>query len=231
MIRLCRETKCRVHIVHLSSSEALAELKRAKQEGLPITAETCPHYLCFSAENIPEGRTEFKCAPPIRESENRERLWTALEEGVIDFIVSDHSPCSPDKKCLDSGDFGQAWGGISSLQLGLPAIWTEARRRGYSLADVSRWMSLGPALFSGLKNKGELAAGRDADLVVFDPDQTFIVKPEAIRHRHKLTPYAGLALSGVVKTTFLRGQKIYDEGIFAGPFGRTLLQRELHKTT
>ena len=225
MVQLCRETGCRVHIVHLSAAEALPDLARAKKEGLPITAETCPHYLALDAESVPDGATHFKCAPPIRGRDNRERLWAALQDGTIDFVVSDHSPCAPELKALDAGDFIRAWGGISSIQFSLPVVWTEMRRRDLSLAQLSRWMSENPARFAGLDSKGAIAPGKDADLVVFDPDAEFDLRPEMIRHRHKLTPYARQTWRGVVVSVFLRGENIYGTGRSLGePQGRTLLR-------
>jgi allantoinase len=215
MIRLCRETGARVHIVHHSSSASLAQLRAAKAEGLPFTAETCPHYLAFAAEDVPDGATEFKCCPPVRECENREQLWRALDEGVLDMIVSDHSPCPPDLKLRDEGDFLAAWGGIASLQLRLPVVWTEALRRGHTIERVVEWLSLAPARLVGLdKRKGALRVGCDADIVVFRPDAQFRVEPEMLQHRHKLTPYAGQTLDGVVEATYLRGVKIYERGEF-----------------
>lgn len=196
LIRLCREYGTRVHIVHLSSADAVPMLRAAKREGLPITVETCPHYLTFCAEEIPAGATQFKCAPPIRERENRERLWEALDEGVIDMVVSDHSPCPPEMK--PPGDFFRAWGGISSLQLGLSIVWTEASRRGFSLNRVVEWMCAAPARLAGLK-KGKIEIGYDADVVVFNPEATFICDPSRLHHRHKLTPYADRKLTGVVQ--------------------------------
>lgn len=211
MIRLSREFGTRVHIVHLSSSDAVASLREAQASGVAITAETCPHYLHFAAEEIPAGATEFKCCPPIRERENRERLWDALAGGTIDMIVSDHSPCPPGMKLRDSGDFLAAWGGIASLQLRLPVVWTEARRRGFSLRDVAKWMCENPARQVRLDSrKGTIAAGCDADLIVWNPDREFVVDATALEHRHKLTPYQGETLHGVVENTFLRGRKIYD---------------------
>ena len=222
--KLCRETGVRVHVVHHSSADALPMLREAKDEGLPLTAETCPHYLVFAAEEIPDGATEFKCCPPIRERENREQLWGALRDGTIDMIVSDHSPCPPALKRREEGDFLQAWGGISSLQFRLPVVWTEARRRGHTLRDLARWLALEPARLAGLdERKGAIATGSDADLVVFDPDATMRVTPETNEHRHKLTPYDGRELRGVVEAVYLRGEKIYERGKFSEkPTGRLL---------
>jgi allantoinase len=217
MIKLAREFGTRVHIVHHSSADALPLLRAARGEGLQITAETCPHYLTFAAEEIPDGATEFKCCPPIRERENREQLWDALRDQTIDMIVSDHSPCPPEMKLRDSGDFLQAWGGISSLQLRLPIVWTESKRRGYSIPDLARWLCSAPAKLVGLEHrKGSIANGHDADLVIWNPAKQFKVEASALHHRHKLTPYDGLTLEGVVEKTFLRGRKIYDRGEFIG---------------
>lgn len=225
MISLCREYKCRTHIVHLSSADAVPALRRAKEEGLPLTVETCPHYLVFDAEEIADGDTRFKCAPPIREKENRERLWDALREGVIDLIASDHSPCPPSMKETASGDFQKAWGGIASLQFGLPAVWTEASKRGFSLTKIADWMSLQPARLVGLEHrKGVLLPGADADLVVWDPDGRFVIREQTILHRHKITPYDGRTLKGTVQMTFLRGRKVYDRGNFAAPAGTALMR-------
>ena len=225
MIELCREFRCHVHIVHLSSADALPMIARAREEGLPLTVETCPHYLTFAAEEIPDGDPRFKCAPPIRERENRERLWEGLRQGLIDTIGTDHSPAPPELKHLDTGDVFRAWGGIASLQLALPAVWTEARRRGFTLADLARWMALHPAELVGLADrKGAIAPGRDADLVVFDPDTTFTVDPTALHHRHRATPYEGRVLDGHVEATYLRGRAVYSAGGFAGSArGQTLL--------
>ena len=217
MIKLAAEFGTRVHIVHHSSADSLAMLREAKAAGLKITAETCPHYLTFAAEEIPDGATEFKCCPPIRERENREQLWSALGSGTLDMIVSDHSPCPPAMKLPETGDFLAAWGGISSLQLRLPVVWTDASRRGYSLEDLARWLCQAPAKLVGLENrKGVIAAGYDADLVIWNPAQQFKVAGAALHHRHKLTPYEGRILNGVVEKTFLRGRKIYDGGEFIG---------------
>jgi allantoinase len=211
MVELARKHGTRVHIVHLSSSDALPMLADARREGLPVSAETCPHYLTFTAEEIADGATHLKCAPPIREAENRELLWEGLKRGDIDLVVSDHSPCTPALKHMDKGDFGAAWGGIASLQFSLPAVWTEAKRRGHTLATLSRWMSQGPARLVGFAGvKGTLAPGADADFVVFDPDATFTVEPSQVLHRHSVTPYAGRTLSGVVEMTFVRGAKVYE---------------------
>jgi len=203
-----RETGCRTHIVHLSSADALPAVARAKAERLPVTVETCPHYLTLCAEQIPDGATQFKCCPPIRGAANRERLWDALGSGLVDFVVSDHSPSTIELKRLDSGDFEQAWGGISSLQLGLALIWTEAYDRGYQLTDVMRWMAERPARLAGLPGKGTLAVGSDADFSIFDPDGQFIVEAASLRHRNPITPYAGSRLRGVVHETWLRGARI-----------------------
>ena len=224
MIDLCRETGCRVHIVHLSSADALPIIAEARAEGLPLTVETCPHYLAFASEDIPDGDCRFKCAPPIRERENRERLWQGLRDGLIDTIGSDHSPAPPEMKCLAEGDLSRAWGGIASLQLALPVVWTEARNRGFNLADLAGWMALRPAHLVGLEDrKGAIAPGRAADLVVFDPEASMAVDPTALQHRHKATPYEGRVLSGRVETTYLGGRVVYRSGDFPGPnLGRPL---------
>jgi allantoinase len=224
MIKLSREFGTRVHIVHHSSADSLSLLGAAKAAGLKFTAETCPHYLTFAAEEIPDGATEFKCCPPIRERENREQLWRALGSGTIDLIVSDHSPCPPEMKLRASGDFLKAWGGISSLQLRLSSVWTEGKRRGHSIADLTRWLCDAPAKLVGLdKRKGRLAVGCDADVVIWNPEKQFRVAGEALHHRHKLTPYEGRMLSGIVEKTFLRGRKIYDGGEFIGEPGGVFL--------
>jgi allantoinase len=220
MIRLSREFNTRVHIVHLSSAEAIPLLREAQAEGVKITAETCPHYLHFAAEEVPAGATEFKCCPPIRERDNREELWDGLKDGTIGLIVSDHSPCPGEMKLRESGDFMKAWGGIASLQLRLPIVWTEARRRGFSLLDLTRWLCTNPALQVSFEpQKGSIALGHDADLVIWNPDAHFTVDASSLQHRHKITPYAGELLSGVVQHTFLRGRKITD-----APLGHMLLR-------
>jgi allantoinase len=219
VIRLAVRTGCRVHILHVSSADVLPMIASARRNGVRITAETCPHYLTFSTEEIPDGATEFKCCPPIRDAGNRELLWNGLRDGVIDLVVSDHSPSTIDLKCLDTGDFGAAWGGIASLQLGLPAVWTEARRRGFTLADVARWMCQAPAEQTGLPHKGRIESGYDADFCVLAPDATFVVDAAALQHKIALTPYAGRPLAGVVRSTWLRGDPV---DIEAGPRGRLL---------
>jgi allantoinase len=214
VLRLAKETGARAHVVHLSSSDALDLFRRAKDEKTALTVETCPHYLTFAAEEIPEGATEYKCAPPIREKENRELLWKALRERAIDQVVTDHSPSSAEMKCSGSGDFMKAWGGISSLQLGLAAVWTAARARGATIADIADWMSAAPARLAGLSSrKGSIAVGRDADLVLWDPDAEFTVDAASLEHRHKITPYAARKLTGVVERTLLRGETIYERGV------------------
>ncbi|HYL68107.1 MAG TPA: allantoinase AllB [Candidatus Limnocylindria bacterium] len=224
LVRLSREFGIRTHIVHLSSSDAIQALQKAKSDGLAVSVETCPHYLTFAAEEIHEGATEFKCAPPIRERENLEKLWVAVGDGTIDLIATDHSPCPPAMKIPGEGDFMRAWGGISSLQLSLPAVWTDAAQRGYAVPQLVGWMSRGPARLAGLeRRKGAIAAGCDADLVIWNPNAKFVVEPLQLQHRHKITPYAGRTLAGVVETTILRGRKIYERGEFcASPIGRVL---------
>jgi allantoinase len=226
MIRLSLETGCRIHIVHHSSADALPALRAAKQSGALLTIETCPHYLHFAAEDIRDGATEFKCCPPIRERTNREQLWQALRDGTIDMVVSDHSPCPPEMKLRDEGDFMKAWGGISSLQLRLPLIWTEASARGFEVNHVTGWLCGAPSRQVGLTGrKGSITVGGDADIVIWNPDREFRVEPRMIQHRHKLTPYAGEVLRGVVEKTFLRGQMVYDGGEFCQvPVGNQLFR-------
>jgi allantoinase len=231
-----RRHGARVHILHLASAGALPLIEAARADGTAVSAETCPHYLTFCAEQVPDGATEFKCCPPIRDAANRDGLWAGLAAGLIDMVVSDHSPCPPalkrgwqasggaagrggGQKQRESGDFGAAWGGISSLQLGLPAVWTQARQRGHDLTDVVRWMATGPSALAGLPGKGALAPGRDADMVAFDDEASFTVEPARLQHRHPVTPYAGQTLTGVVRRTWLRGQ------ITGGPPAGRLLRR------
>jgi allantoinase len=222
MLALCRQYKFRLHIVHLSSSLALPELRAAKSEGLPVSVETCPHYLHLVAEDISDAETLCKCAPPIRNRQNREVLWQALRDGVIDLVATDHSPCPPAMKKMDEGSFKTAWGGVSSLSVALSVMWTEASSRGFTLLDVVRWMAEGPARLAGCQDrKGRIAAGYDADLVVFDPEANFQVTPERLHYRYPLSPYLGETLRGVVKATFLRAQPLLAEGGFQGdPRGR-----------
>jgi allantoinase len=226
MIGLSREYACKVHIVHVSSADSLPQLEEARSAGLPVSTETCPHYLYFAAEEIPDGDTRFKCAPPIRGRDNRDRVWNGLKKGSIDFIVSDHSPSNPALKCLESGDFQKAWGGISSLQLGLPIIWSEASKRGFTLSNIAAWMCERPAQFAGLgRKKGKIAVGYDADLIVWNPEEKFTVRGSELFHRHKVTPYEGKTLRGVVRKTFLRGEKIYEKNSFlAEPHGSVILK-------
>ena len=225
VLDLCRKTGARVHVVHLSCADALPMLRAAKAEGLPVTVETCPHYLVLDAESIPEGDTRFKCAPPIRDRENRERLWAALADGTIDFIATDHSPCPPELKKLDEGDFTKAWGGIASIQFLLPLVWSEARNRGFAFSDLERWLCVRPAAFAGLGHrKGRLAAGFQADLVAWDPEATFSITPETIVYRHKITPYGGRTWHGVVRKTWLEGKAAWASGRPGSPQGRVLLR-------
>jgi allantoinase len=221
LIELARWTGCRVHVLHVSSADALPMIASARQDGVAITAETCPHYLSFRAEEIPDGATQYKCCPPIRDAVNQERLWQGLADGTIDLVVSDHSPSTVDLKCLDTGDFGAAWGGISSLQLELPAVWTQARQRGFGLPDVARWMCSAPAELTSLTRKGRIEVGRDADFCVFAPEETFVVDVTALHHRNAVTPYAGRRLTGVVRATVLRGTPI---DLDAEPRGRLLVR-------
>ena len=208
---------CRTHVLHLSASSCLDVVDGSKGR---VTAETCPHYLTFEAEEIPDGATEFKCSPPIRDAENRERLWEGLRAGVLSSVVSDHSPCTPE---LKAGSFFEAWGGIASVELGLRAVWTEARARRFGLEDVCRWMSQGPARIAGLERKGAIADGKDADLVVFEPDESSEVDPSELHHRNPITPFAGRRLDGRVAATYVRGVEVYSDGRFpVEPAGRLL---------
>jgi allantoinase len=220
LIELCREYRFRLHIVHLSTALALEELRAARAEGLPLTVETCPHYLHFFAEDIRDGATLLKCAPPIRSRANRDALWQGLLDGIIDMIATDHSPCPPEMK---AGDFRTAWGGIASLSVAVSVIWTEMRQRGLPLEDIARWMSAQPAKLAGMEGrKGAIAPGYDADLVVFDPDAEFTLREVNLHYRHPVSPYLGERLQGKVRATFLRGSKIFEEGSFLGsPIGKT----------
>ncbi len=226
MIGLCKQFECRVHIVHLSSADSLGQIKIARERGLPLTVETCPQYLYFNAEDIPDGMTIYKCAPPIRERANNEKLWKGLKDGLIDFIVTDHSPSTPDLKKIESGNLKEAWGGISSIQFSLPALWTKARKRGLSLRDISMIMSTKIASFIGFGNrKGEIRKGFDADLVAWDPEQRFKVEEHDVHFKHKISPYIGEYLDGVVKKTYVGGKKVFEEGkIIGGPEGKILLR-------
>jgi allantoinase len=224
MLSLCREFHFRLHIVHLATSQALDLLRVAKSEGLPVSVETCPHYLHFSSEKIPEGQTLFKCAPPIRTRENCENLWQGLREGVIDLVATDHSPCPPEMKRLAERSFRTAWGGIASLSLALPVMWTEASRRGFTLVDIARWMAEGPARLAGCDSrKGRIAKNFDADFIVFEPETEFTVSEEHLHYRHRVSPYLGEKLRGVVKATYLRGNCVFADRQFLGePAGREL---------
>lgn len=215
LIDLCNEFKSPVHVVHLSSADSLMQLKTARQKGLPLTVETCPQYLYFAAEDIPDNNTLFKCAPPIREQENNEQLWNALKDGTIDFIVTDHSPATPALKKMDSGNLKDAWGGIASVQFSLPVVWTAAEKRGFSVSQISDLMSKNVAKFIGFGNqKGQLKEGFDADIVVWDPTESFTVNTSDIHFRHKISPYVGEKLFGVVKQTYVNGKKVYENGKF-----------------
>ncbi len=226
MIELCRETGCATHIVHLSSATALPAIAAARKEGLPFTVETCPHYLYFYAENIPDGHPEYKCMPPIREKENAEGLWQGLKDGLIDFVVTDHSPCTPGLKHLEEGDVLHAWGGIASLQFGLSSVWTRARKRGFSIVDIQRLMSLNSAQFMGRPEKGELKVGHPADFIIWDPEAQFVVSAENIFFKHAVTPYQNQALWGKVHRTYVAGKCVYKYGEhLQQPSGTFLLGR------
>jgi len=222
VIDAARRTGARAHVLHLSAADALPPLAAARRDGVAVTVETCPHYLALAAQDVPDGATEYKCCPPIRERANADRLWAALRDGIIDIVVSDHSPCPPELKRRGGGDFGAAWGGISSVQLALPVVWTQARRRGFSLEDVAGWMAAGPARIAGLEGKGAIAPGYDGDMIAFAPGEGFVVDPARLYHRHPLTPYAGARLDGVVRRTWLRGRPVSGER----PEGRLLAHGE-----
>ena len=228
MIRLCATYNCKTHIVHLSSADEIPQLRNARHAGLPLTVETCPHYLYFSAEQISDADTRLKCAPPIRENENRNRLWESLRDGVIDSIVSDHSPCPVEMKKIGNGDFRDAWGGISSLQLGLSIVWTEARNRGFTVQNIAELMCRRPAEIVGLHGrKGAIVSGNDADFVVWNPEASFTVEASSLYHRHPMSPYEDRTLYGKVEKTFLRGEKIFDQGVFIGDaHGKIILKNK-----
>jgi allantoinase len=219
VIDAARRTGGRAHVVHLSAAAAIPALRAARSDGVDVSVETCPHYLTLDAAEIPDGSTEFKCCPPIRDSDNRDRLWNGLAAGVIDFVVTDHSPCIADLKRRDVGDFALAWGGIASLQLGLPAVWTAARERGHDLADVVRWMATAPADRVGLTDRGRIEMGASADVCVFAPDESFVVDPARLLHRNPVSAYAGRTLTGTVRQTWLHGVLI---DVDAAPRGRLL---------
>ena len=208
LIEAARATGCRTHVVHLSSAAALPAIAAARADGVPLTVETCPHYLTLAAEDVADGATQFKCCPPVRDAANADGLWAGLADGVIDLVVSDHSPSTPALKSLDDGDFGVAWGGISSLQIGLPLVWTAARRRGLALEDVVRWMAEAPARVMGVTGKGAIVAGHAADLVVLAPDETWTVDASRLHHRHAVSPYDGRLVTGAVRATYLAGRQV-----------------------
>jgi allantoinase len=224
LIRLAKEYRCPVHVVHLATEEALGMLRTARAAGVPITVETCPHYLHFAAETIPDGATQYKCAPPIRGAKTRAALWQALRDGEIDMIASDHSPCPPELKLMETGNFAKAWGGISALQLMLSVVNTDAGDVG--LVRIAEWLCGFPAKLARLDQKGSIAVGKDADLVVLDPEGTWKVKGEELHHRHKVTPYEGEVLRGVVRQTYLRGTLVVDQGKFVAMHQGKLLARE-----
>ena len=226
LISLCEEFNSPVHIVHLSSANNIEKIKAAKAKGLPLTVETCPQYLYYNAEDIPDSNTLFKCAPPIREKENNEKLWKALKDGIIDFIVTDHSPATPELKKIESGNLREAWGGIASIQFSLPVVWTKAKERGFTVEDMSRLMSSNVAAFIGEGKKGKIKTGYDADLVVWNPEQKFVVEKQNIHYRHKISPYVGEELYGVVKQTYVSGKKVFENGNFISlPQGKALIQK------
>ncbi|MEK7432654.1 MAG: allantoinase AllB [Cyanobacteriota bacterium] len=227
VLNLCNENRCKTHIVHLSSADSLDIIQKAKDSGIPFSVETCPHYLTFNSEDISDGDTRFKCCPPIREKENNEKLWDGIKNEVIDFIVSDHSPCTANLKLMETGNIEKAWGGISGLQFSLSIIWTEAKNRGISINQLSKLMSEKTANFIGLGDvKGKIAIGYDADFVIWNPGETFTIKEDIIQHKNKVTPYLDKELTGVVKKTYLRGNKIYENGTFLdNPIGEFLLKK------
>jgi len=228
MIALCEEFKSPIHIVHLSSADSLKQIKDARNKALPLTVETCPQYLYFCAEEIPDGNTLFKCAPPIREKENNEKLWEALKTGLIDFVVTDHSPATPDLKRIDSGNLKEAWGGIASIQFSLPVVWTAGKKRNLELSKLASLMSENVAEFIGFGNsKGQLKIGYDADIVVWNPAESFTVKSTDIHYRHKISPYVGEELKGVIKQTYVGGKKVFENGNFLSlPQGKILYRKD-----
>jgi len=226
MVRLCGEYDCPVHIVHLSSADSIEQIRKAKERGLPLTVETAQHYLFFHAEQIQDGRTEFKCAPPIREKENNEKLWQALQEGIIDFVATDHSPAIPQLKELPDGDFRKAWGGIASLQFAFPVLWTAAKQRQIPITDVSKWLSINSSKLIRLqKKKGRISRGYDADLAIVNVEKSFEVKEDIILHKHKLTPYLHEHLYGVVEASFLKGEKVFERSSLLQKKGAILLNQ------
>jgi allantoinase len=215
MIRLCEEFNCRTHIVHLSSSNSIEQIAKTKQQGLQLTVETAQHYLYFNAEEIKDGQTQYKCAPPIREKANNDLLWQALKDGIIDFVATDHSPAPPDMKRLDDGDFMKAWGGIASIQFALPVLWTAAKKRNCSIVDMAKWLCSNPAKLIGKQSSiGQIAVGYKADLVVWNADKLFTVTEDYIHHKHNITPYKGEQLFGVVERTYLGGDEVYSHDKF-----------------
>ncbi len=217
LLNATRATGCRTHVVHVSGAQSLDLIRAAKAEGLPVTAETCPHYLALLAEQIPDGATQFKCCPPIRDAANRDALWAGLTDGTLDCVVSDHSPSTAANKQLDTGDFGAAWGGIASVQLGLAVVWTQARERGIPLAQVVEWMAARTAELAGLPGRGTIRAGARADLAIFAPEQTFTVDVARLRHRNPISPYAGQTLTGVVEQTWMGGVPVFGSPPYAPP--------------
>ena len=225
LIEAARWTGVRTHLLHLSSSDALAMIGSAKADGVRFSVETCPHYLYFASEDVPAGATEFKCCPPIREGANRELLWRGLRDGLIDCVVSDNSPCTPELKRRDVGDFGLAWGGVATLQLGLPSVWTGARARGVPITDVVHWMAQRPAELAGLTGKGRIEVGGDADLCVLAPDESFVVDVHNLHHRNPISAFAGQKLYGVVRSTWLHGREIQRDNRMVGDPHGSLLSR------
>jgi len=233
LLGMCRKCRFHLHIVHLSASQALPMLRAARSEGLAVTVETCPHYLHLTAETILDGATLCKCAPPIRSSQNRERLWQGLRDGTIDMVVTDHSPCLPEMKRLAEGNFKTAWGGIASLSVALPLVYTEASQRGFGLTDIVNWMAAAPAKLAGChRRKGRVAAGYDADFVVFDTENRFVVSEDTLHYRHPVSPYLGESLRGVVKSTYLRGTLVFENGQFPGkPIGDEIRHQRIDALT